>query len=179
MSLGCRSPTDSSDSAAAEKTATANGRDELLLADVSEFERSILEDGFVTPAEHEAAVLAVLACLDEAGIAHSEPTPGLVPWGVPNFTYTWSYAPSDEQSASGSYDECYRTYEDDVVLAWKRQEEPSGAELDAAKERVVSCARERGIEVEDFDELLATLRDAEVFEVFRDCQDIVALEMAR
>lgn len=131
-------------------------------AHASEFERAMLEDGFVSPEEYERAVLATLQCLGEHGIVHSDPTLHTTQ-KQSRWQFTYTYPLEEKEKFEQIARDCEHEFEDDILAGLALQEEPSEQELVEMQRQVISCLHDRGVEFEDWDALNAarTSLDAE------------------
>jgi hypothetical protein len=150
---------------------------ESYMASATDFQRAAIEDGTVTAAEYEAAVLATLQCAEEQGILHS--TPVLTQGGVsaPKWRYVLGPWPEDQDAEfQSAFDQCFDDYQSVVVGVWVQQEGPTGEELIDAQERIAQCMRERGLEdVRNYDAFLAlmpTLTDTQL-QIADNCASLI------
>ncbi len=123
-------------------------------ADWTEFESNLLGDGDVTDTEYEEAVLAALACLDDAGLPHSAPTPDQSQ-GYMQYGYRVGPWPDADEAAAVS-DACETEYLDDVSIVWALQHEEPEAVREARKQALLDCVRAAGIDAPDY----VTYRDS-------------------
>lgn len=109
-----------------------------------------LADGVVEAHELERAVFAMMTCLDDRGIPHTDPvlnSSGYVP--------LWDYeiGPISEQDnvrLSAEADDCWAKELREVQDQWTAQYGPTAEEQLRREQVVVDCANERGIPVGDF-----------------------------
>lgn len=128
-----------------------------LDAGLSDFQRAILEDGVVTPAEYEQAVLATLSCLDAEGIPHSEPVLQQSGPSAPRWDYTVGPWPIEEDERfSAIYRRCLDEYQRAVASAWSHQEGPTESEMQALRQKAVECFRRYGLDASDYETFVAT-----------------------
>jgi hypothetical protein len=143
---GCSSPTPHPTAApgpfqvvvetAREGGASSSQLELLLAADAA---------GEVTFEQLRAAVDATFACLDSAGIQHSE---NVTQGPLPQLTY--SFASADGSSAVA--DSCINSHS--MYVEWAYQTQPSAQELvdaafDKKRDEIVACLRQMGIEIDD------------------------------
>src|SRR5690606_24039307 len=105
----------------------------------NDFVRGIIEDGYVTAAEYEAAVLEVMRCLDEHGIPHTEPELQETVDG-PRWRYTTGPYSNEELEEKGHiHDECDMAYLRTVLGFWVDQNAPSEREVQERDAAFVQC----------------------------------------
>lgn len=144
-----------------------------ILDDTTPFQRDILDDGVVTAAEFERALLARRECVSEAGA-----TPGEIYEGR-NGELTFDYditADNDEelQSIQSQADACLADYFSDVGSVWAYQRLLSPEEREAMRPRALACLDEAGLTglAEDAtasDMAVAVQDDGEISAAERDC----------
>ncbi len=108
------------------------------------FQREILSDGVVTFAEYERAVFRTVQCLRELGYEVDGPELGAR--GL-FYDYWVTVGPEGSAATSEAQDRCDEEYLRSVAFAWARQNELTGAELEAELERLRACLGEAGVEV--------------------------------
>jgi hypothetical protein len=127
---------------------------EAILATTSPFQQAILEDGFLTFGEYEAAILATLQCLERRGLeptsgfdAHGEPLS--VPyWQEPYNTYFFMIrVPSDGDPSQRQ--ECLGEYSGDVSRLWSILHPPDPGVLKAIWAHLAECMVSGGVDVAD------------------------------
>ncbi|MCC6960225.1 MAG: hypothetical protein IT301_10295 [Dehalococcoidia bacterium] len=128
------------------------------LAVASERERPLLEDGVLTFAEYQSAVLDAVACIERGGVkvVHfpgygrggvGEPGPRLSSRGV------YSYAGSVQGSSGSVPADAARVVADckagsaQVEFIWAQHTAPSEVELQAMRDAMAVCLREAGASV--------------------------------
>ena len=122
------------------------------LSNASEFQREILQDGQVTPAEYERAVLSTLQCLDRSDVVHSEPK--LETSGErTRWQYTYTFDKNDEERGNKIYNQCYDEFERAIVIFWGRQTAPSEQDEQELIAEFLACLEEHGLEVASVDEV--------------------------
>lgn len=109
------------------------------------FKNRILEDGFVSDAEWESAILALVACLGEGGVRTVEydTRPG-----------GWSFAYAEAIPGSGVnvdsvYADCYSGYVQDVESIVLAQTELTPQEKERVRVAMVACIGSQGVELPD------------------------------
>lgn len=117
---------------------------DALMDETTEFQRAIIEDGVVTAAEFERALLARRECVAEAGA-----TPGGIYTGS-NGELTFDYditAESEEESLAiaRDADACLEDYFADVGSVWAYQRVLSPAERDAMRPKALACLEDAGL----------------------------------
>ena len=126
------------------------------------FQREILADGVVTFAEYERAVFRTVQCIRELGYHVDGPKLGAR--GV-FYEYWVTVGPAGSEATSEAQDRCDAEYLAWVDFAWAKENELTGAELEAELERLGTCLREAGVEVpaeatvDDFIELVDGVDD--------------------
>ena len=113
---------------------------------VSPEQSEAIADGVITQAEYEKAVFATVQCLIDAGVrivgepAYDEET------GT-RLSFEWDGGPTMEESLKTNelYFECKRTHSGAVESLWAAQNEPSEAELNAARKALGDCLRIAGV----------------------------------
>ncbi len=110
-----------------------------------------LRDGEVTEADYEAAVLAAVQCMEEAGYETSTAEHGHViriqGEGVASL--------EEVDRWQAAYDDCADTYLRDVEQVWQLQHAPSEQEQQEREAAYLACVQDHGIEAGD----LAVLMD--------------------
>jgi len=121
-----------------------------ILSDTSEFQAPLLEDGVVTPAEYEQALLAQRECVTKAGA-----TPGdLYSIGNNETTFDWDITASSEtemNKIAESADACGLDYASDVRKVWAHQQLLSDADREELLPAVTACLQDAGVSVSESD----------------------------
>jgi hypothetical protein len=146
---------------------------DALLEETTDFQREIVEDGVVTAAEFERALLARRECVADAGA-----TPGDIYAGS-NGELTFDYditAESEEEAriVQRDADACLQDYFADVGTVWAYQRLLSPAEREAMRPRAVACLDAAGLtelpEEATLAEMAAAIQaDGEISQAERDC----------
>jgi len=139
-----------------------------------DFQAKALEDGVVTEAEYEEAVIAFLTCVEDAGFAAHGPV-----WDERNrrFAFTVTVGiDNDTGLAESEMDRCGLEYLDQIVSVWDEQVRPTPNEyarqFDAFKECLISEGIE-GIEsITDSVILMQTLEELGGKAYLELCRDI-------
>lgn len=148
-----------------------------ILATTSDFQRSLLEDGVVTAAEHERAQLAYIACIEDAGvtIVQLERAPsGLISLMSVGGTES-ADALDDVDAVVSECDEEYYSNIDDAYRVTLNPDDTDSAQL----ARIIDCAQAQGLSVgsdfSDFSDLLdaAEAISAEAKAIVIDCNSQV------
>lgn len=111
----------------------------------SEITLERLEDGIVTPAEHEAAISDYRACVADLGVISSEPLVNPIDgWRV---TIDFDFRGVDDQSIYDAVDRCYEQFYGVIQYGYDRSAEPvmDPTLISAAK----VCIYDEGIEVRE------------------------------
>ncbi|WP_149085540.1 MULTISPECIES: hypothetical protein [Microbacterium] len=119
-----------------------------IAADTTPFQAKILEDGMVSPAEYERALLSQRDCVVSAGGDAGE----IVDIGNGEKGFEYSVTASTEQERlklEAATEACARDYIEDIGLVWGFQNLPSQEDLDDMRPQVAACLRGVGIEVDD------------------------------
>lgn len=127
-----------------------------ILAKTSEFQKTLLEDGVVTAAEHERAQLAYIACIEDAGvtIVQLERTPtGLISLMSVGGTDS-ADALDDVDEIVSVCDEEYYSNIDDAYRVALNPDDTDSVQLG----RIIDCVQAQGVPVgsdfSDFSDLL-------------------------
>ncbi len=122
-----------------------------LASSVSPFQADILEDGEVTFAEYERAMLASRQCLIDAGWDVSDvrdhPRDG---WSL-LFTVGWEYDGDDARDARLSaqldvdFAKCASEYHEWVEVAYRKSLIPSGTERQELTKELLACLEAEGV----------------------------------
>ncbi|MCL2454027.1 MAG: hypothetical protein FWD18_01805 [Micrococcales bacterium] len=133
------------------------------IATMSEFQRNILEDGVVTYAEYESAIIAERQCVQDAGFEVSEVMD--IGAGQLGFTTEISTAGAADPDAAVTeahrvIDACGEEYAKYVATAWaESQVITDPAERERLQAQFASCLKDAGLRV-SADNDLETLLDA-------------------
>ncbi|MGN8553446.1 UNVERIFIED_CONTAM: hypothetical protein OHV15_12770 [Microbacterium sp. SLM126] len=146
---------------------------DALLEETTDFQREIVEDGVVTAAEFERALLARRECVADVGA-----TPGDIYTGS-NGELTFDYditAESDDEALAiqRDADACLQDYFADVGTVWAYQRLLSPAEREEMRPRALACLDAAGLtelpEEATLAEMAAAIRDdGEISPAERDC----------
>ncbi|MGN8027796.1 hypothetical protein [Microbacterium sp. 22242] len=112
------------------------------------FQAEILQDGKVTPAEYESAVLAYRTCVQDAGAEPGE----ISEFGNNElgFTYTITAAGETQRKAiEAETEQCLKDNLEDIGKVWSYQNLLSPKELDRQRPEVAACLRSVGIDIND------------------------------
>lgn len=119
-----------------------------LVEDTSEFQAALIEDGEVTPAEYEQALLAWQACVAEAGA-----TPGeIYAIGNEELTFDFEITAANEnamQDIQDAADLCLPEYFTEVSTVWAFQQLLTPAERSRMEPDVVECLQDAGFDLDD------------------------------
>jgi hypothetical protein len=121
---------------------------ESIASETTEFQREMLEDGVVTQAEYERALLAQRDCVIAAGAEPGE----LYEIGNNQFTFDYdiSAATNDElDKIQVKADACTPKFFSDVGKVWAYQQLLTPAEREAQRPLVIACLVSVGIEVDE------------------------------
>ncbi len=116
-----------------------------LLEDVPTFQRVILEDGEVTPAEYEKAVLATMACVADAGYDVVPPRLD-EQTGALYFFYESVVDDDGIDLADQEYEGCYDEYQERVDTLYFFNAARVVDQRDISLEDIAQCLRAAGIE---------------------------------
>ena len=122
---------------------------EEMLERTSDFQREILEDGEVTEADYEAAVLAAVQCIEDQGAEVTDLEFDETGTGAPQWQYVVRYP---ELELRPEVAECEATYLMDVQSLWVWHYEMP--EVQEREEGLLECLEERGIEAPDLETYL-------------------------
>ncbi|RLP74523.1 hypothetical protein D9V32_12590 [Mycetocola tolaasinivorans] len=120
----------------------------LVKESTTPFQLTILEDGVVTAAEYESAVLAHRSCVENAGASPGE----IESLGHNQRGFQVEIIADTEEEAAridSLAEACHGEYLSDVADVWVYQQLLSEKELDAIRPDVASCLRDVGIKVSD------------------------------
>ncbi len=117
---------------------------EIIALEGTEAQAPYLADGKVTPAEREAAFLAMAACMKDRGVEITNYE--LRPRGGESIEVQ-SELPDEEQDRVVR--ECRQEYYLAVGAVYARQYGPTAEEEAKEAERIAECMRERGVDVPD------------------------------
>ena len=115
---------------------------EIIALEGTEAQAPYLADGKVTPAEREAAFLAMAACMEDRGVEIVDYD--LRPRGGERIEVA-SELPDDEEDRVVR--ECRHEYYLAVAAVYARQYGPTAEEEAREAERIAECMRERGVDV--------------------------------
>ncbi len=111
----------------------------------TDFTSKILEDGFVSDAEWESAVLALIACMDEGGVRTVDYDTDPGGW---SFAYTEA-VPDSGVDVESVYADCYSGYVEGVEPVFLAQTGLTPREQELVRVAIVACIRSEGIEIPD------------------------------
>ena len=117
---------------------------DIIALEGTEAQAPYLADGEVTPAEREAAFLAMVACMKERGVEVTDYE--LQPRGGESI-----FVASDlpEEAEDRVVRECRQEYYLAVAAVYARQHGPTAEEEAREAKRIAECMRERGVDVPD------------------------------
>jgi hypothetical protein len=144
------------DDSVANETTVPSYIAELLGQTTSDFQRGLLADGVITPAEYEQATFAYIACLDDAGIPHSVPELTTARGATPKWRFQIGPWPSAAELTDVD-NRCREENSSEIEEAWSLQEAPSQEEIDAVRDTAVACANAAGFSFADYDTMAASL----------------------
>lgn len=154
------------------------------IAQMPEFQRNILDDGVVTYAEYESAIIAQRSCMEEAGYSPNEieEIPGT---GQIGFTVEADYSDAADPAAADAEflaagKQCYDDYSVFVATAWAESlvvKDP--AEYERLRAQFVSCLKDAGLDVsadDDLETLMSAVwandsEDVSMREAINQCED--------
>ena len=140
-----RTPSASNRSAfSGEAVAIERDRVAQILADpeVSESVRAAVEDGALTFAEYEAAVLSLMSCFDGAGINSRAHDPVLNSRGLYVWSLNWQTALGDRSEALLG---CLDKELGILDLIWKEHVAPSERDVQEAMKQMADCLVQAGL----------------------------------
>ncbi len=112
-------------------------------------QRAALADGELTFAEYEAAAMATVQCIDDAGMqgeAKLDPKTGVYSLGA-----RWQSDAVPDAAENGkrqeATDACYKDHWNAINQAWSAARQPSEADLARARAALGACLRENGADV--------------------------------
>ena len=117
---------------------------EIIALEGTEAQAPYLADGEVTPAEREAAFLAMAACMEDRGVEIVDYD--LRPRGGETIEVQ-SELPDDEEDRVVR--ECRQEYYLAVAAVYARQHGPTAEERAREAERIADCLRDHGVDVPD------------------------------
>jgi hypothetical protein len=109
---------------------------------VSGLQSDILSDGIVTEAEYHSSVMAVRACLEDAGIRV-----GPIKTSHRQLIFDFGGAPTLEEANEQAtiYKQCFSTYSEEVTVVWLDQHAGElAAEARQIRNGIAACLRNRG-----------------------------------
>lgn len=117
-----------------------------------EQQQSALADGVVAADEYEAAVLAVVSCMDQAGYASTIERRGEL------ISIQGPALPSVDavREWNAAHDTCATTWLRSVQEVWQLQHAPTQRELEARRAAMLDCVRDHEVDVESI-EMVETL----------------------
>lgn len=121
---------------------------DALAQNTSDYQKKILQDGTVSAAEYEQAIMASWQCVKDTG-AVADP---VTPHGNRELGFGYLIeAATDEQMAQmeQAAEECHTTYASDVSAVWANQNVLSAEDRDKKRPEVVECLRSHDVEVAD------------------------------
>lgn len=120
-----------------------SSQDDGSLGAADPSQATVLEDGVVTWAEHEAAIRQTADCLANAGVrVELQPAAGRKPTGL-----GFSVANlEDGTSAEARLAECKAKHLNDIESVWVTQSQPSPPEFAQSRSWFVACMQGRGLQ---------------------------------
>ncbi len=115
---------------------------EIIALEGTEAQAPYLADGEVTPAEREAAFLAMVACMEDRGVEVTDYE--LQPRGGESIFVT---SDLPEEAEDRIVRECRQEYYLAVAAVYARQHEPSEREVAQHLDRAAECMRSRGLPI--------------------------------
>lgn len=128
---------------------------DFLLKQSNPFVTDIIEDGEVTAAEYESAVLRTIQCYDENNVIHSEPYYQEMRFGEGRWEYTIQQNPSTESARI----DCFESFEYPVLSVWAYQFKWTESQQMEVDQDLVSCANDAGIDGSSRVEIEAAVED--------------------
>lgn len=110
---------------------------ELAVLIGSEEQRAALQDAVLTKGEYKSAIVNMLTCAEEGGLAPSDVG---IDWN--GIFYDYSFITTEPDS--GPVDACYRDHAEAVDMAWQLSVSPVREAIESA---VLECLLGEGIEV--------------------------------
>jgi hypothetical protein len=151
----------------------ADSEKSILLNRTSEFQRVILADNLVTLSEYERAYLSFTQCITEAGYKFDK-EPALT--ALMDFDYRIIYPIEDVERGRSVHEACRVEFTQEVELAWSHKEFAGEADIiNEAQKRMVTCAREAGIEVSEYEDFRSLRQERS--EDFYTCLFVVQEQM--
>ncbi len=145
----------------------------ILLDRTSEFQRDILSDNLVTLSEYERAYLSFTQCIIEGGYKFDK-EPTLT--ALMDFDYRIIYPIEDVERGRSVHEACRVEFTQEVELAWSHKEFAGEADIiNEAQKRMVTCAREAGIEVSEYEDFRSLRQERS--EDFYTCLFVVQEQM--
>lgn len=128
------------------------------LAKASDIERPLIADGVLTFDEYSSAVMATVACIEDAGIdvvhpggygrgGDFQPGPGLSSRGIYRYTGAiTTYSPTRPTGAFDKINDC-KTISAQAEFLWAQHTTPSQVEIQAMNDDMATCLRASGAEI--------------------------------
>lgn len=129
------------------------------LAQASDVERPLIADGVLTFGEYRSAVMATVACIEDAGIdvvhpggygrgGDFQPGPGLSRRGI--YRYAGAITTSSPTQPAGAFDRINvcKTISAQAEFLWAQHTTPSQVEIQAMNDDMAACLRAEGAEIE-------------------------------
>lgn len=125
------------------------------LASASEPERTLFEDGVLTFAEYQSAVMQTISCMESAGVTvvHfpgygrggiGEPGPRLSRRGVYSYVGAVNGAADRPPTEAAAATAACKSGSAQVEFAWAQHTAPSEVELQAMRDQMAKCLRDAG-----------------------------------
>lgn len=119
-----------------------------LRQNLSDSQRAILADGFVTSSEYEGSVAKTVACLRDAGLEIVDGPRRQKGGKFITFGYSAGSIPDPGGTrVRDTYQRCYREFEDAVDHVWAYQNRPTQEAVLAAREALITCLRAANVNV--------------------------------
>ncbi|MGE5595853.1 MAG: hypothetical protein ACM3S1_07445 [Hyphomicrobiales bacterium] len=123
---------------------------------VSAFQLGLIEDGTLTFAEYEQAILAMVQCSVDAGAGVAYMKAGhpilneirMTKQGLYDYAFRIP-AEADESAITSAINGCKHEYSEMVEGFWSEHVRPSVEELNAAREALIDCMQDAGMDVPD------------------------------
>jgi hypothetical protein len=128
-----------------------------IAANTTEFQHQIIEDGEVTYAEYEKAVLAQRQCVQGTGAVPTE----LYEIGNNELAFDYEVRAADDETASrisSEADQCRLEYLVDVGRVWAYQQVLTEEQRDEMQPLVVACLNEAGLEIDNDADLASIVK---------------------
>jgi len=117
-----------------------------LPAQLTDFQAQILDDGVVTDAEYEEAVIALLTCVEDAGFYAYGPLWGGTPYRLQYYFGRSNTDSEKEQERAMTVTEgCIAQYTSQVEALWLEQQAPTPDEAHERLEAYKDCLEQAGM----------------------------------